>query len=318
MSRIFLAAAIGAAFILSFGPTSAHVTFERAEAAQNTTFKGVLRVPHGCAGQATNAVSVTIPEGVINVKPMPKAGWKLDTVRGAYAKSYDLWGKPVSEGVREVVWSGGELADAQYDEFVITARMTGDLKPGPLHFPIVQRCATAEARWTEIPAAGQDAHALKSLAPAVMIMAQAAQGAAPPAASVKVGALVIEAPWTRATPTGAKVAGAYMTITNTGTTPDRLVGGTFPLADRFEVHEMATTNGVMTMRELAKGLEIAPGQKVELKPGGLHLMFMDLKGQLREGQPIKGTLVFEKAGTVEVEYRVAPIGARAPAGAHVH
>ncbi len=147
-----------------------------------------------------------------------------------------------------------------------------------------------------------------------------AQGNTAPAkpASARLGALVIEAPWTRATPAGAKVGGGYMTITNTGTMPDRLIGGTFPLAGRFEVHEMAVTNGVMTMRELARGLEIAPGQTVELKPGGLHLMFLDLTAQLRQGQPIRGTLVFEKAGTVEIEYQVAPIGARAPAGAHAH
>jgi hypothetical protein len=108
-----------------------------------------------------------------------------------------------------------------------------------------------------------------------------------------------------------------MSITNTGTAPDRLIGGSLALAGRFEVHEMAVNNGVMTMRELASGLEIAPGARVELKPGGLHVMFMDLKAQLREGQPVRGTLVFEKAGTVEVNFAVAPIGARAPGG-HAH
>jgi copper(I)-binding protein len=135
--------------------------------------------------------------------------------------------------------------------------------------------------------------------------------------SVRIGSLLIEAPWTRATPAGAKVAGGYMSITNTGTAPDRLIGGSLALAGRFEVHEMAVNEGVMTMRQLAAGLEIAPGAKVELKPGGLHVMFMDLKAQLREGQPVRGTLVFEKAGTVEVAFTVAPIGARAPA-AHMH
>lgn len=304
-------------------PAQAHATFDRAEAAQNSSYRGALRVPHGCAGQATNTLRITIPEGVINVKPMPKAGWKLETVNGPYGRSYDLWGRTISAGVKEVVWSGGNLADAHYDEFVITARITDGVPTGPLYFPAVQECATAQARWTEIPAAGQDAHALKNPAPAIMVTSQTASvsghshGSAPAAASVKLGALVIEAPWTRATPAGAKVAGGYMAITNTGSTPDRLIGGSFPLAGRFEVHEMAVTNGVMTMRELAKGLEIAPGQKVELKPGGLHVMFMDLKSPLREGQPVKGTLVFEKAGTVEIEYRVAPIGARSP-GAHVH
>ncbi len=58
-----------------------------------------------------------------------------------------------------------------------------------------------------------------------------------------------------------------MTITNAGSMPDRLIGGTFPMAGRFEVHEMAVTDGVMRMRELAKGLEIKPGETVELKPG---------------------------------------------------
>jgi hypothetical protein len=148
--------------------------------------------------------------------------------------------------------------------------------------------------------------------------APAAQTQAPAVGpTVKVGTLTIEAPWTRATPQGARVAGGYMRITNTGSAPDRLTGGSFPLAGRFEVHEMATTNGVMTMRELARGLEIAPGQTVELRPGGFHVMFMELREPVREGRPLKGTLVFEKAGTVEIEYRVAPVGARGPGG-HAH
>ena len=73
---------------------------------------------------------------------------------------------------------------------------------------------------------------------------------------------------------------------------------------------MSMTDGVMRMRKLEKGLEIKPGQTVELKPGGYHIMFMGLREGLKQGQPIKGTLVFEKAGTVEVEYLVAPIGAQ--------
>ncbi len=166
-----------------------------------------------------------------------------------------------------------------------------------------------------IPAHACEAH--ERGAP-VLIKAQHSHGASAEPAPIRIGALTIEAAWTRATPQGARVGGGYMTITNTGNAPDRLVGGSFPLAGRFEVHEMAVNNGVMTMRELSMGLEIPAGRKVELKPGGLHVMFLDLKSQLREGQPIKGTLVFEKAGTVDVEYRVAPIGARAPAGGHVH
>ena len=132
-----------------------------------------------------------------------------------------------------------------------------------------------------------------------------------------VGSLKIEHPWTRATPKGAPVAGGYLKITNNGTAPDKLVGGTFVNAGRFEVHEMKTENGVALMRPLKAGLEIKPGQTVELKPGSFHLMFMDLKTPVEQGKGVKGTLVFEKAGTVEIEYAVEAIGS-SPGGHHGH
>ena len=132
--------------------------------------------------------------------------------------------------------------------------------------------------------------------------------------SYKVGSLVIEAPWARATPAGARVAGGYVKITNTGPQPDRLIGGSLPVAAEVEVHQMTMSDGIMKMRKL-DGLEIKPGQSVELKPGGYHLMFTGLREGLKEKQTVKGTLVFEKAGSVEVEYRVAPIGAQS--GGHV-
>jgi copper(I)-binding protein len=134
----------------------------------------------------------------------------------------------------------------------------------------------------------------------------------------KLGALVIEQPWARATPAGAQVGGGYVKITNTGKEADRLVGGTLPMAGSVEVHEMSMTNGVMKMRQLGDGLEIKPGQSVELKPGGYHIMFMGLREGLKQGQTIKGTLSFAKAGSVEVEFAVAPIGAAAPSGGHMH
>lgn len=145
-----------------------------------------------------------------------------------------------------------------------------------------------------------------------------------PAPQVKAGDLVIEAPWARATPGGAKVAGGYVKITNNGKQSDKLIGGSIPAAGTVEVHEMATVNNFMQMRRL-EGLEIKPGQTVELKPGSYHLMFMQLKEGLTAGQTIKGTMIFEKAGTVNVEFLVAPIGAasrdaKAPAkaGGHSH
>lgn len=129
----------------------------------------------------------------------------------------------------------------------------------------------------------------------------------------KLGPLKIGHPWTRATPAGAKVGGGYLSIENTGTTPDRLISVSADFAGRSELHEMAITNGVMTMRPLGKGVEIAPGAKVEFKPGGYHVMFMDLKQPLEQGKMPKATLTFEKAGTVEVELKVEPVGARGSA-----
>ena len=106
-----------------------------------------------------------------------------------------------------------------------------------------------------------------------------------------------------------------MTITNTGSEPDRLIGGSLPQAGKFEVHEMRMDNNVMTMRPITGGLEIKPGQTVTLAPGGYHVMFMQLKEPLKEGEVLKGDLVFEKAGTVPVEYKVGAIAAGAMPGA---
>ncbi len=131
-----------------------------------------------------------------------------------------------------------------------------------------------------------------------------------------VGPLKIDHPWTRATPGGAKVAGGYLTIQNSGSAPDRLIGGASDVAGRIEIHEMAVKDGIMTMRPLDAGLEIKPGAKAELKPGGYHIMFMELKRPLKEGEAVKGTLQFEKAGTVAVEFAVQGVGAREPAHKH--
>ena len=128
--------------------------------------------------------------------------------------------------------------------------------------------------------------------------------------SYKVGSLIIETPWIRATPAGARVAGGYVKIINTGQTSDRLIGGSLPVAAEVQVHEMTMHDGIMSMRMLKNGLEIDPGKSVELKPGGYHLMFTELREGLKEKQTVKGTLLFEKAGPVEVEYSVAPIGAQ--------
>jgi copper(I)-binding protein len=138
-----------------------------------------------------------------------------------------------------------------------------------------------------------------------------------------VGKLEIANPWLRATPKGAEIAGGYMTIRNKGDAPDRLIGGTSDVAGRFELHQMTMEQNVMKMRPVEGGLEIKPGAAVEFTPGSLHIMLVGLKHPLEKGQRVKGTLVFEKAGKVDVEYSVEAMGATdasVPAGGmdHMH
>jgi len=135
------------------------------------------------------------------------------------------------------------------------------------------------------------------------------------AEEVKAGDLVITQAWSRATPGGAKVGGGYLTIENKGSVPDRLIGGSAAVADKIQVHEMATNNGVMTMRPLDKGLVIEPGKTVKLAPGGYHLMLLDLKSPLKQGDKLPVTLEFERAGKVSLSLDVQGIGAQGPAGA---
>lgn len=125
----------------------------------------------------------------------------------------------------------------------------------------------------------------------------------------KAGSIEIGAPWSRATPKGAQTAIGYMAIKNNGTEPDRLIGGSVEVADRFQLHAMTMENGIAKMRGLS-GIDIKPGQTIEFKPGGSHAMFVNLKHALTKGDHIKGTLIFERAGTVQIEYGVEGIGAQ--------
>jgi copper(I)-binding protein len=130
----------------------------------------------------------------------------------------------------------------------------------------------------------------------------------------KLGAIDISEPWSRATPKGASVAAGYMKITNTGATADRLIGGSSEIAPKFEVHEMSMEGGVAKMRPVKGGLELKPGETVELKPGSFHVMFTGLKKPLAAGDNVKAKLTFEKAGTIEVEYDVRAMGASSGGG----
>jgi copper(I)-binding protein len=154
---------------------------------------------------------------------------------------------------------------------------------------------------------------LSKLASAVLLSMLLAAPAC--AQEVRAGDLVITQAWSRATPGGAKVAGGYLSIENKGSAPDRLIGGSADVAAKVQVHEMATTNGVMTMRPLDGGLTIEPGKTVKLAPGGYHLMMFDLKSPLKQGDKLPVTLEFEKAGKVQVSFDVQGVGAPGPGAA---
>ena len=145
---------------------------------------------------------------------------------------------------------------------------------------------------------------LSAAALATVLAATAAQ-----AEDYTLGNLEIMAPYARATPVNAPVSGGYMTIRNNGSEPDRLVGGAAGFAGMVQIHEMTMDGDVMKMREIAGGLEIPAGGEVVLKPGGYHVMFMQLGEQMKPGEKRKATLQFEKAGTVEVEFDVKDVAA---------
>jgi copper(I)-binding protein len=132
------------------------------------------------------------------------------------------------------------------------------------------------------------------------------------AADYDVGSIHISQPWSRATPKGAAAGAAYMTITNKGTAPDRVSCVSDDASAQCQIHSMTMEDGVMKMRPVEGGLEIKPGETVMLKPGGYHVMLIDLKHPLEQGQSVKATLKFDIAGTVDVEYPIAAIGAPAP------
>ncbi|MFN3615705.1 MAG: YcnI family protein [Rubrimonas sp.] len=165
MKKVLSALALA---LLAAPMAQAHATLDVKEIALNSWQRVAVRVPHGCDGEPTLRVRVAIPEGVVGVKPMPKPGWTLTTVKGPITP-YQSHGQTITEGVKEIIWEG-ELSDEHYDEFVFQARFTDALPEGMLPIPVVQECATGFQRWIEVPAEGQDPHSLAFPAPQVKIV----------------------------------------------------------------------------------------------------------------------------------------------------
>ena len=167
---MFRSVILGAAGALLSTACFAHITLETRQAPAGSTYKAVLRVPHGCQGSPTTAIRVKIPEGVFNVKPMPKPGWTIESKKGKYAKGYNAGHGDLTEGVLELSWTGGKLPDDHYDEFVFRAALSADLPAGkPVYFPVVAECEKGVERWIEIPEAGKKRDDYPFPAPDLMI-----------------------------------------------------------------------------------------------------------------------------------------------------
>jgi periplasmic copper chaperone A len=143
------------ACVVMASPMSAHVLLEGKQAPVGADYKAVFIVPHGCSGSPTTKLRVQIPEGVIATEAKPVDGWNVETVKGKYSVEYDYKGAKISEGIKEVAWSGGKLPDKTRQQFVIETYLAGTLTPSTtLYFRVVQECERGVARWIEIPADG--------------------------------------------------------------------------------------------------------------------------------------------------------------------
>jgi len=152
---------------------------------------------------------------------------------------------------------------------------------------------------------------LKHPIAALMAACLIAIPAAVSAHDYSLGALKIGHPWSRPNPPGAPTAAGYLTVTNTGRQADVLLGGSSPMADKIEVHQMTMAGGIMRMRPVVGGLPIPPGQTVKLQPDGYHLMLIGPKRPFKVGNHIPATLRFERAGAVNIDFEVE---AAAPGG----
>ncbi|MDM0012156.1 copper chaperone PCu(A)C [Variovorax sp. J22P168] len=271
----------------------AHVTLPPGGAAAGSDYDAAFRVGHACAdAKSTTGIRVQLPEGFTLLQAQPRAGWKLASTP------------------REVSWQAegpqAALPGSERAEFVVRGKLTD--KPGALYFKVLQSCDVGSADWAQLPVAGSSE---KQALPAARLDVLAPG----------VAAVDVRDAWVRQTVPGQSGTGAFMKLT--APAGARLVGASTPAAGIAEVHEMKMEGDIMRMRELKDGLALPPRQTVELKPGGLHVMLMELKQPIAKGSTIPLTLRFEDArgakSALQVDLAVgAPAGAAAAAAPESH
>ncbi|HSV57364.1 MAG TPA: copper chaperone PCu(A)C [Variovorax sp.] len=265
---------------------SAHVTLAERSAQAGSDYVAALRVGHACKGaKATTGITVRVPAGFTVQAAEPRSGWQLQ------ASGDELSWKAASPQ--------DALPDSERAQFVVRGKLAD--QPGTLWFKVLQTCDAGSADWAQIPAS--DA-APKPDFPAARLDVVAA-GTAP---------VQVSDAWVRRAVPGQSGTGAFMKLKAPAGT--RLVGAATPVAGVAEVHEMKMEGDTMKMRALSQGLELPAGQTVELKPGGYHLMLMDLKQPIAAGSSVPLTLRFVDAKGVASELKLqVPVSATAPGGA---
>lgn len=274
-------------FVMLAAPlaASAHVTLPPGGATAGDTYAAAFRVGHACSGaRSTNGITVRVPDGFTVQKAEPRSGWALATTPGSVT-----WRAESAEAA---------LPDKQRAEFVVHGTLPA--KAGTLWFKVLQSCDVGSADWAEVPATATDKPAFPAARLDVL---------APGIAAVDV-----RDAWVRPAVKGQSGTGAFMTLA--APSGARLVRVATPVAGVAEVHEMKMEGDVMRMRAVAGGLELPPRQAVELKPGGYHVMLMDLKKALGVGETVPIELEFvDRAGRKAIARVDAPVRAAATADA---
>ena len=280
------------------GSSFAHVTLPPGGAAAGSDYEAAFRVGHACEGaSSTTGITVRLPKGFALTDAQARKGWALD-VR-----------KAVGDNLGEVRWTAetpqSALPTKERAEFLVHGKLPA--KPGVLWFKVLQTCDTGSADWAQVPASGTSTEGLKSPAAKLDVLAPG------------VAAVDVRDAWIRASVPGQSGTGAFMKLT--APSGARLVGASTPAAGVAEVHEMKMEGDTMRMRE-AGPVELPARQTVELKPGGYHLMLMDLKQPLTSGGTVPVTLRFEDAKgqktTLELNVPVLTGAAMPAAGEHKH
>lgn len=298
----------------------AHAVLTEPSALAGSYYKGAVRIGHGCEGSATTGVKVYVPSGFEAFKAQPKNGWVIKMKKGKLAEPYQSQGKTVTEDLVELEWVASSkeasLPDGTSDEFAFMTKLPE--KAGPVWLRVLQTCEKGQNDWAEIPASGTSTKGMKYPAALLTLKAEGTAGA--PAGNANVA---VSDAWVRPTVTGQKATGAFLKLV--AKENSKLLSVSTPIAGVAEIHEMKMEGNVMKMAPIPF-LDLPAGKVVELKPGGFHLMLMDLKSPLEKGAKVPVTLKFQGGKgakfqmdlTLDATMPSMPAAGAPAAGGHQH